>query len=174
MAGILEALSGQRAPEDCSVIGIPAVESEIVLMALESECNTPEELIHLMETGATEMALYGIIDKPEIATEAVKKIEVENWKAANFNRIAKRTAIRMAMVNGDALYTKYKKYRDLLIEARDKIYVKYGAKAKVEARKIIKNARAKATNMNSATGKDVTAKIDRAIAGAEAQAKGKK
>lgn len=173
MAGILEELSGVKDPNSCTVIGDAAFESEVVLMALEGECQTPEELTQLIETGATEMAMYGLINNPQVATEAVKKIQIDNWKEANFNRIAKRTAIRMAMVNGDALYTKYKKYRDLLIENRDKIYKKYGAKAKVEARKIIKNARNKAANMTSATGKDVTAKIDKAIAGAEARAKGK-
>lgn len=171
MAGILEELSGARNPEDCTVIGVPAIESEIFLMALESECDTPEELAQIVSEGAMEMALYGLLDKPEIATEAVKKIQIDNWKEANFNRIAKRTAIRLAMVNGDALYTKYKLYRDKLIEHRDKIYKKYGAKAKIEARKIIKNARNKASNMNSATGKDVTAKIDSAIAKAEANSK---
>lgn len=171
MAGILEELSGVANPDDCTVIGNPAIESEIVLIALESECNSPEELVQLMSEGAMEMAMFGVIDKPEIATEAVKKIQVENWKEANFNRIAKRTAIRLAMVNNDALYTKYKMHRDKLIGFRDAIYKKYGAKAKVEARKIIKNARNKAANMTSATGKDVTSKIDHAIANAEARSK---
>lgn len=171
MAGILEALSGIADPEQVTVIGNPAIESEITLLALEAECATPEEFSQLIVDGAMEMAMYGVIDKPEVATEAVKKIVVDNWKQANFNRIAKRTAIRMAMVNQDALYTKYKLYRDKLIDMRDKIYKKYGAKAKVEARKIIKNARNKAANMTSATGKDVTAKIDNAIASAEAKSK---
>ena len=73
----------------------------------------------------------------------------------------------MAMVNNDPLYTKYKMYRDKLLEVREKIYVKYGSKAKVEAKKIIKNSRNKAANMNSAAGKDIVAKMDTQIAKAE-------
>ena len=117
------------------------------------------------------MALYDLISSEDIATEVVKKIQVTDWKSANFNRIARRTAIRMAMINGDPLYTKYKKYRDLTLAAREKIYKKYGAKAKVEARKIIKNARNKAANMSGATGKSVTDKMDQEIAAIDKQKK---
>ena len=115
------------------------------------------------------MALYDIISDAELATEAAKKIVVQDWKAASFARLSKRTAIRLAMVNNDTLYTQYKKYRDLLLATRDKIYTKYGAKANMEAKKIIKNARNKAANMNSNAGKDITSKIDAQIAKAEAK-----
>ena len=73
------------------------------------------------------------------------------------------------MLNNDALYAKYRKYRDLLLEVREKIYTKYQAKAKVETRKIIKNARNKAANMNSTAGKSITEKMDQQIAEAEAK-----
>jgi hypothetical protein len=109
------------------------------------------------------MALSGVIMDANIATEAAKKVVITDWKSAKFNRIAKRTAIRMAMVNNDPLYTKYKKYRELLIDTRDKIYKKYGSKAKVETKKIIANARKKASNMPTA-GATITEKIDKQIA----------
>ncbi len=171
MSGIMSELQQMVTAEDATVIGNAAIESEIVLTAIRNECESDEEFSALLESAGTEMALYDVISDADIATEAAKKIVVKDWKAVNFDRIAKRTAIRMAMVNNDPLYTKYKKYRDLLIETREKIYVKYGNKAKVEAKKIIKNARNKAANMNSAAGKDITAKMDVQIAKAEKSAK---
>ena len=167
MSGIMSELQQMSTVEDATVIGNAAVESEIVLTAIRNECANDEEFSALLESAGTEMALYDVISDADIATEAAKKIVIQDWKAANFNRIAKRTAIRMAMLNGDSLYTKYKKYRDLLIETREKIYLKYSNKAKVEARKIIKNARNKAANMNSNAGKDIVKKIDAQIAQAE-------
>lgn len=167
MAGILEELNTMTTAAEATVIGNHEIEDEIVLEAIRLECNSDAEFKELLESAGTEMALYGVIDNADIATEAAKKIVVTNWKAANFNRIAKRTAIRMAMVNNDQLYTKYKKYRDLVIEYREKIYTKYGNKARVEARKIIKNSRNKAANMNSNAGKNIVDKMDAQIAKAD-------
>ena len=167
MSGIMEEINGMTAAEDATVLNNPAVESEIFLSALRAECSSDEEFSALLESAGTEMALYGLLTDENIATEVVKKIQVNDWKSANFNRICNRTAIRLAMINNDALYTKYRKYRDLLIEVRGKIYTKYGAKARIEARKIIKNARNKAANMNTNAGKTITEKMDAQIAEAE-------
>ena len=167
MNGIMSELQQMCSVEDATIIGNAAIESEIVLTAIRNECGSDEEFATLLESAGTEMALYDVICDADVATEASKKVVVKDWKSAQFNRIAKRTAIRMAMVNNDPLYTKYKKYRDLLLETREKIYVKYGSKAKVEAKKIIKNSRNKAANMNSAAGRDIVAKMDAQIAKAE-------
>jgi len=171
MSGIMNELQQMPTAEDVTVIGNAAIESEIVLSAIRNECATDEEFSEVLESAGTELALYDVISDADMATEAAKRIVIKDWKVANFNRIAKRTAIRMAMINNDAMYSKYRKYRDLLIETREKIYVKYGAKAKIEAKKIIKNARNKAANMNSKAGKDITSKIDAQIAKAEASDK---
>lgn len=169
MSGILTELQQIRTAEDATVLGNAAIESEVILTAIRNECATDEEFHALLESAGTEMALYDIISDAELATEAAKKIVVQDWKAASFARLSKRTAIRLAMVNNDTLYTQYKKYRDLLLATRDKIYTKYGAKANMEAKKIIKNARNKAANMNSNAGKDITSKIDAQIAKAESK-----
>jgi hypothetical protein len=166
--GIMEDIKN-FSPMDTSVIGNPAVESEIVMNALRSACASDEEFAALLESAGTEMALYGLLSDENIATEVVKKIQVNDWKTANFNRICRRTAIRLAMINNDALYTKYRKYRDLLLEVREKIYVKYQSKAKSETRRIIKNARNKAASMNSAAGRSITEKMDQQIAEAESK-----
>lgn len=164
--GIIEDIKN-FSPADTSVLGNAAVESEVVMNALRNGCSSDEEFAALLESAGTEMALYGLISDENIATEVVKRIQVNDWKSANFNRICRRTAIRLAMLNNDALYAKYRKYRDLLLEVREKIYTKYQAKAKVETRKIIKNARNKAANMNSTAGKSITEKMDQQIAEAE-------
>ena len=67
------------------------------------------------------------------------------------------------MKANDPLYRKYKKYRDLFIEARNGIYQKYGAKAKTESRKIIQNAKRKSANIETKTGKSITEKMDAQI-----------
>ena len=128
MAGIMEEISSMGT--DVSVINNPAVESEIFMNALRASCSSDQEFAALLESAGTEMALYDLISDENIATEVVKKIQVNDWKAANFNRICHRTAIRLAMINNDALYSKYRKYRDLMIEVRNKIYTKYEAKAR--------------------------------------------
>ena len=171
MPGIMSELQNMCSVEDATVIGDAAIESEIVLTAIRNECASDEEFATLMEAAGTEMALYDVISDANIATEAAKKIVVKDWKEANFNRLWRRTAIRMAMINNDNLYQKYRKYRDLLLDVREKIYVKYQSKAKVEAKKIIKNARNKAANMNSTAGKDITAKMDAQIAKVESASK---
>ena len=167
MSGIMHELLQMKDGMSASVVGDPATESEVILTAIRNECANDEEFAALIEAAGTEMALYDVIADADIASEAVKKITVTDWKSANFNRVANRTAIRMAKVNNDALYAKYSKYRDLLLETREKIYRKYGNKARQEAKKILKNNRNKAANMTSPAGKDIASKIDAQIAIAE-------
>lgn len=167
MSGIMSELQQVKTAEDVTVIGNAAIESEIVLTAIRNECANDQEFAAILESAGTELALYDVISDADMATEAAKRIVVKDWKQARYNRIVKRTAIRMAMVAGDPLYDKYKKYRDLLLDTREKIYQRYMSKAKVEAKRIIKNSRNKAANMNSETGKDITSKIDAQIAKAE-------
>lgn len=163
MAGILESLNAMKTIDEITLEGNGLLESEIILTAIRESCGSDEEFATLMDDVATEMALYGVIDDAEVATEAAKRIVVTDWKAANFNRIQKRTAIRLAMINNDQLYAKYRKYRDLFLQARENIYKKYGAKAKQETKKILMNARRKSANMPSPSGKSIVDKIDKQI-----------
>ena len=163
MAGILESLNAMKTPDDITLEGNGLLESEIVLTAIRESCSSDEEFASLMDDAATEMALYGVIEDAEVATEAAKRIVITDWKAANFNRIQKRTAIRLAMINNDQLYAKYRKYRDLFLLARENIYKKYGAKAKQETKKILMNARRKSANMPSPSGNSIVDKIDKQI-----------
>ena len=153
---------------DVNVIGDAATEAEVFLLALRNECASDEEFASILESAGTEMALYDVIPDADIAIEAAKKIVVHDWKTSNFNRIAHRTAIRMAKVNNDTLYAKYSKHRAQFLADREAIFKKYEAKARSQARKIIMNARQKAANMDSTTGKSITQKMDQQIAKIEA------
>ena len=171
--GVLSDISSIKTADEASLEKYAALESEIVLAALRESCDSDAEWASLIESAATEMALYDVIDDASIATETAKRIVVSDWKAANFSRIEKRTAIRLAMVNQDQIYFKYKKYRDLFLEAREKIYKKYGARARIEAKRIIKNSKRKAANMSSPAGKTIVDKLDRQIDKATASVESK-
>lgn len=171
MAGVLEDFKATQSIDNLTLEGQPVLESEVLLAAIRESCSSDEEYAELIGSAATEMALYDLISDAEIATEVSKKIVITDFKAANFNRIEKRTAIRLAMINNDALYAKYRKYRDLFLQTREAIYKKYGARAKVEAKRIIKNSRRKAANMSSPAGKTIVDKIDKQINKAMAENK---
>lgn len=154
-----------------SIVGIPAIEAELTLLALHEECADDAEFGDLIEDCATEMALYGVVDDPSIATEAAKKVVIKDYKSAKFNMLVSRAAIRIAMVNNSPLYAKYRKGRDMMIDAREAIYKKYHSQAVQEARRILKNSKNKASNMSSSGGKDIMKKIDRQISKVESSAK---
>lgn len=161
MAGIIEQMDSSM--ENLSLEAYPAIESEVTLAALRESCDSDEEFQSVIEAAACEMAMYDVIDDADVALEAAKRIVIQDFKSANFNRIVNRTAIRLAMINKDPNYTKYRKYRDLMMTSRQAIYKKYGAKAKQEARRIIMNSRRKAGNMTTPAGKVVVNKIEKQI-----------
>ncbi len=163
MPGIMEELTNMKTAEEATLEGHPMYESEVVLTAVRESCGSDEEYEELMLDAATEMALYGVIEDAEVATEASKRIVITDFKAANFNRIEKRAAIRLAKVNEDQLYAKYRKYRDLFLEVREAIYKKYASKAKMETRRILRNSKRNAANMPSANGRTIVDKIDKQI-----------
>jgi len=163
MAGILESLDAMAPATEATLEGNPLLEGEVVLAALMESCADEKEFSDLMNAVAVEMQLYDVIPDATIATEVAKKIVITDYKAAQFNRITKRTAIRLAKVNNDPLYGKYKTFRDKFLAIREQIYKKYEAKAKQEAKRILKNAARKAGNMPSPEGKTVVDKIDRQI-----------
>lgn len=159
--GMLESLKEITGPADVSILGDAATESEIFLMALEAECSE-DEFSAIMENASYEMALYGLIDDADQAMEAMKTIVKMN-KKDKFSAIERRAAVRLAKKAKDPAYTKYAKGRTMMLENREIIYRKYGAKAKTEAKQIIQNSRRKATAMGSAAGKSITDKMDKHI-----------
>ena len=160
-SSLMETLDSLISPDEVSLEGDTAVESELFLAALESEC-TPEEYASLMEDCAVEMALYGLIDNAESALEASRTV-VKFSKRDTFDKVAARAAIRLAEKANDPEYKKYKKYRDLWRQSRDKIYKKYMTKARSEAKKVLSNSKRKATAMVSDGSKSVVDKMDAAI-----------
>lgn len=139
-----------------------ADESAIVLEALQDSC-TEEEWKVIMEN-LTELELYGIIANEniqEIATEA-KRIVIKETKQMDLNREQSKAAFRLAKNANAMCWKKYKKARTKMLAARQEIFEKYGPKAKMEARRVIMNARKKSSNMNgnTVTGKTISDKLD--------------
>lgn len=157
-----------------------AVESTIeddtkAFLIVMQENSTPEEFSKIMES-LTEYAAYGLVDLDVVnkclsvetvpATEGVKissKTIVKFNKAAILNRLQKRNCILLAERANDSNFVKYKKYRTLMKEFREKIYTRYGSKSTSLARKQLQNMRNKSSAMPSDAGKNITAKIDTAI-----------
>jgi len=135
-------------------------EGLIFLTALREECS-PEEYQKIVTESANELELYGLIDSADVALESKNIVKLN--KLANFNKVQKRTALRLAEKSGDMLYEKYAKFRKLMIDARLKIFTKYLNKSKIEAKKSIMNAARKASAIKSPIGKSIVAKMDAQI-----------
>lgn len=139
-----------------------ADESAIFLEALQDAC-TDQEFKTVMEN-MTELELYGLIANKNIdaiATEA-KKIVIKQTKQMNLNREQAKAAFRLAKNANAQCWKKYKKHRTAMIAAREEIFTKFGTKSKVEAKRVIQNARKKASAMsgNTVTGKTISDKMD--------------
>ena len=136
-------------------------EGLLFLAALSDECS-PEEFQQIVTECAHEFEVYGLISSADVVLEAQKNIVRLN-KYANFNKVQKRTALRLAENAKDQMFEKYAKFRKLMIGYRLKIYAKYGNKSKIEARKSIANAKRKASGMKSPAGKSIVEKMDHQI-----------
>ena len=147
-----------------NIVLTAADESAILLTILKDTC-TEDEYNEIVTEGAVELELYGLIDSAEIVMEAQRNIVKLNKQAA-FNREEAKACFRIAKRANDPHYTKYKKFNDLRKAEREYIYQKYGAKAKMEAKKVIQNARRKASSMSSKNGKSIVDKMDKRIAAA--------
>jgi len=139
----------------------PADESAIFMEALRSQC-TPEEFQELAIESAYSLELYGLIQSADPAMESQKNIVRLN-KLATISSVQKRTAIRMGQRKNDVDYKNYKKHRDLMIEARAKLFKKYASASKTEAKKIMMASKHKASTMSTPAGKSIANKMDKAI-----------
>lgn len=139
-----------------------ADESAIFLAALQDTC-TPEEYQQLVLENTTELALYGLIDDPDIVTEAAKIVKHKITKQENLNREQSKAALRLAKKADSSEWKKYEKGRKMMLEAKAKIFQKYASRAKAEAKQVLKNSKRKASSMPSVTGKTITQKMDKKI-----------
>jgi hypothetical protein len=161
-----------------SFADIPLTDEDDAMIFLEAlyESCSEEEFIDIMKESAYDLDAAGLVpaevceaivnkfnEEGSIATEAVKKIVIKDWKSAKFNKIERKTAINMAKRNNDPNYKKYKFHRDKMKAFRSKIYQKYGSKAKSETRRIIRNSKRKASTISTPQGKSITTKMDEQI-----------
>lgn len=141
----------------------PAAEAAILLETLRSECASDEEFVNLVTESAAEMQLYGLIPDADAALEATRVIKVENWKIKERDRLVKRECIRIGYRRKDKNYAMYKKYRDLMRQYRAKLFARYTNEAKRNVLHAQQNARAKASTINTSTGRELTSRINASI-----------
>ena len=148
----------------------------VLLSALEGVCD-PEELHELAYESANLFATYGIYDDAdqvraayeamapaiEASIPAKKKTIVITTKATVMDRATKQAMMRLAKNAGDPNYEKYRKYKKLMVEFREKIRAKWGSKAKKEAKRILMGKGQTAHAVKDARGRQMEDKIKEAI-----------
>jgi hypothetical protein len=152
----------EGAQEDINDELSPAAEAAIFMDVLRESFDSDAEFVDYVQENAVEWELYGLIPSASRALEATKVLKVTDWKAKNRQRLIRRECIRLACKNKDSNYAKYKKYRDLMREYRQKIFDRYENKAKSNVMKSMSNSKAKASNIKTSSGVDVKKRVDNA------------
>ena len=137
-----------------------AAEATIFLETVRESFESDAEFVDYVQENAVEWELYGLIPSASRALEAIKTLKIDDWKAKNRQRLIRRECIRIACKKGDPLYTKYKKFRGLMRTNRQKIFDKYENKARANVLKAKHNSSAKASNITTASGKDLKKRVD--------------
>lgn len=156
MKFLTEEVATESAVEEINVDDIEldaADESAIFLAAMMDACESEQEFNELVLENATTLALYGLIEDPEIVTEA-KKIMYKQTKTMNLNREQSKAALRFAKKANSSDWKLYAKYRKAMMEAREKIFAKWASKSKSEAKKVLANAQRKASSMPKTESSD--------------------
>jgi len=162
-----------------SFADVPLTSEDDAMIFLEAlyAGTSEEEFVDILRESAFDLDAAGLVpaqvceaivakideEGAEVATEAIKKVVIKDWKSARFHKVEKKTAINLAKRNGDPHYKKYKKFRELMKRERAAIYKKWGNKSKTEAKRIIRNAKRKASTISTPHGKSITAKMDEQI-----------
>ena len=136
-----------------------AAEAAIFMDTVRASFDNDADFVDYVVENAVEWELYGLIPSASRALEAMKTIKVDDWKSKNKQRLIRRECIRIACKNQDPNYTKYKKYRDLMRQYRQKIFDKYETKAKSNVMKAKNNAVAKASNIKTTSGANLTNRV---------------
>ena len=130
-----------------------ADESAIFLAAMMDACESEQEFNELVMENAVSLAMFGLIEDPEIVTEA-KKIVYKQTKSMNLNREQSKAALRFAKKADSSDWKLYAKYRKAMKEARERIFAKWASKSKTEAKKVLANAGRKASSMPKTEASD--------------------
>ena len=136
-----------------------AAEAAIFMDTVRETFDSDEEFVQYVQENAVEWELYGLIPSASRALEAIKTIKVGDWKQKNRQRLIRRECIRIACKKNDPNYVKYKKYRTLMRQYRQKIFDKYESKAKSNVLKAKSNSAAKASNIKTSSGKNLEQRV---------------
>ena len=150
-------LSDEDARDDAELT--IAAEAAIFMDTVRETFDSDEEFVQYVQENAVEWELYGLIPSASRALEAIKTIKVGDWKQKNRQRLIRRECIRIACKKNDPNYVKYKKYRTLMRQYRQKIFDKYESKAKSNVLKAKSNSAAKASNIKTSSGKNLEQRV---------------
>ena len=136
-----------------------AAEAAIFMDTVRESFDNDADFVEYVSENAVEWELYGLIPSASRALEAIKTIKVGDWKQKNRQRLIRRECIRIACAKKDPNYIKYKKYRDLMRTYRQKLFDKYETKAKSNVLKAANNSVAKASNIKTTSGANLTNRV---------------
>jgi hypothetical protein len=136
-----------------------AAEAAIFMDTVRESFDNDADFVAYVAENAVEWELYGLIPSASRALEAIKTIKVDDWKVKNRQRLIRRECIRIACKNNDPNYAKYKKFRDNMRTYRQKIFDKYENKAKANVLKARNNSVAKASNIKTTSGANLTNRV---------------
>ncbi len=180
MNSILDFLNDDDAVQESVHLDSREDATAIFLSAMEDVC-TPEELETLVYESANMLELYGIIDDHENVMSALeaaipskKKTVIIQTKKQIIDKATKNATMRLARAAGDPHYAKYKMYRDKMLDERQKVYDKWLAKGRREAKRVLTGQASAASAIKDTRGKQVEDKIKEAIAKTDANGRNKK
>lgn len=139
----------------------------IILEGLLDASENVSDFVDFVKENATAMTTFGILplEDMQVVTEAVKNIKMKSvlTVAGQMSRAQKIAAYRLAATNNDSDYKNYLKYRNMMRMYREKIFTKYGSRAKVIARKELASAGNKAKAMTPNGHNQMSDRIQKAI-----------
>lgn len=136
-----------------------AAEAAIFMDTVRESFDNDADFVEYVTENAVEWELYGLIPSASRALEAIKTLKIDDWKQKNRQRLIRRECIRIACKKNDPNYVKYKKFRDLMRTYRQKIFDKYETKAKSNVLKAKNNSVAKASNIKTTSGANLTNRV---------------
>lgn len=160
----MEGISGEG--EDDFDLGLEggltlAVESAIFMdQIIDSFGDDAEALEQYVSDYSPEWELHGLIEDSAVAMEAVKRIQIDNWKQVNFERLWKRQALRQAAAKNNQDWKKYHYHRGEMRKYRENIFQREQATAKRIVKQSRNNSKQKAAVMKTAHGKDLQQRLN--------------
>ena len=170
----MEGVTGEDGGDDDFQLGLEggltlAVESAVFIDdIIDSFGDDVEACEQYIGDHSAEWELHGLIEDSAVAMEAVKRIQIDNWKQVNFERLWKRQALRQAAAKNNQAWKKYHYHREEMRKYREEIFQREGPTAKRIVKQSRNNSRQKAAVMKTAHGKDLQQRLNNSMSKSKA------